>query len=336
MGRTLAMTTGDVIDLRQFRAAQLERLLLAEAAEWERELRWDYTPSLQLIRQYVEARILPGYVLVEDGRTRANPHGYGFFVYESQKGLIGDLFVHPDYRTPECRQERRLLRHVIETLQASPGLRRIEAQLMPFTPPDLAPTFDGAGFRSYLRLFMVLELQSPEGAALAAEAAGKAASVARGAHPTQAWRTATFEEAAGLIQRAYERHVDSEVNDQYRTFAGAIRFLNNIVHYPGCGLFDEESSWIVRSPLSNEIEGMMLTSRVRSDVAHITQICVLPERQGLGLGRALICRAVAGLLARGFKAISLTVTDGNRNAVGLYRRLGFQTKRTFDAYVWER
>jgi ribosomal protein S18 acetylase RimI-like enzyme len=33
--------------------------------------------------------------------------------------------------------------------------------------------------------------------------------------------------------------------------------------------------------------------------------------------------------------LSLTVTEANARAVELYVRLGFETKRVFDAFVWE-
>ena len=39
------------------------------------------------------------------------------------------------------------------------------------------------------------------------------------------WTDRAFEPAARLIQLAYANHVDSEINDQYRTEAGAMKFL---------------------------------------------------------------------------------------------------------------
>jgi ribosomal protein S18 acetylase RimI-like enzyme len=42
------------------------------------------------------------------------------------------------------------------------------------------------------------------------------------------------------------------------------------------------------------------------------------------------------LLRRRFSTLTLTVTEGNAEAVSLYRRLGFATKHGFDAVVWER
>jgi len=37
-----------------------------------------------------------------------------------------------------------------------------------------------------------------------------------------------------LIYLSYD-HVDGEINDQYRSRAGALRFLKNIILLPGCG-----------------------------------------------------------------------------------------------------
>jgi ribosomal protein S18 acetylase RimI-like enzyme len=74
---------------------------------------------------------------------------------------------------------------------------------------------------------------------------------------------------------------------------------------------------------------------VRFDTGHVTQICVLPEYRGLGLGKALLAATVKNLTQRKFSSLSLTVTEANTPAVDLYERLGFEKKRVFDAFVWE-
>ncbi|MGH9394880.1 MAG: GNAT family N-acetyltransferase [Terriglobales bacterium] len=324
----------EVVDLRQFRCSQLEPLLQAETAEWSRRLDWDYASSADLIRQYIEARILPGYVLAARGRGRnLVALGYGFFIYESRKGMIGNLFVLPEHRDPEHEAEHRLLLHMVDTLRGTPGLERIEAQLMPFAPEALAGSFALHGFQSFRRVFLALELHSPP--------------PRRSPPPLpevthyhnlrlEPWGGATYEEAARLIQHAYERHVDSCINDQYRSFAGAVRFMHNIAHYPGCGAFDATASFIARSVPEASLEGMILTSRVKPDVAHITQICVQPERQRRGLGRALLGRCLEQLRRQGMRAATLTVTSENRSARALYAQLGFTAMAEFDAYVWDR
>src|SRR3979490_2833834 len=80
-----------------------------------------------MILRYVDAKILPGYAAIERGRI----FGYSFFVYEGSKGVIGDLYVTNCNRLPDARKvELQLVTHVMETLQQSPGIHRIEAQLL--------------------------------------------------------------------------------------------------------------------------------------------------------------------------------------------------------------
>jgi len=49
----------------------------------------------------------------------------------------------------------------------------------------------------------------------------------------------------------------------------------------------------------------------------------------------LLAATRENLRRRGFSLLSLTVTEANQRAVELYLRLGFDTQRVFDAFVWE-
>jgi ribosomal protein S18 acetylase RimI-like enzyme len=44
---------------------------------------------------------------------------------------------------------------------------------------------------------------------------------------------------------------------------------------------------------------------------------------------------VNNLQQRNFAMLSLTVTEENTHAVELYKHLGFETTRVFDAFVWQ-
>jgi ribosomal protein S18 acetylase RimI-like enzyme len=149
------------------------------------------------------------------------------------------------------------------------------------------------------------------------------------------WAEQDYQPAAAVITAAYRGHVDSDINDQYRNLSGALRFLNNIVRFPGCGQFDADSSFVAVHKSARNIVGVILCSRVRNDVGHVTQVCLLPEYRGKKIGEALLAHAAANLQKRGFASLSLTVTEANDRAVDLYKRLGFDIKRVFDAFVWE-
>jgi ribosomal protein S18 acetylase RimI-like enzyme len=85
-----------------------------------------------------------------------------------------------------------------------------------------------------------------------------------------------------------------------------------------------------------EIAALLLCSRVREEVGHVTQICVSQEHRGRGLGAWLLADCSRALRSGGFQALTLTVTRQNADAVALYQRCGFVTRQTFDAMVWDR
>jgi ribosomal protein S18 acetylase RimI-like enzyme len=309
--------TMQIADLRQTHSRTLEALFQEEIRRWREDLHWDYRPSIDLIRKFVDSRALGGYAAIENGQ----PAGYGFYVLEDHKGLIGGLFVSSHFEQAPVTQK--LIMEMLGALRVTPRLQRIEAQLMPFGS-DLDPVFLSQHFRLYTRQFMVLPLAE-------AKLSGKAISAGLQIEP---WSDRAFEPAARLIQLAYANHVDAEINDQYRSTAGAMKFLRNIVLLPGCGQFLPEASFIVRPLTSDQPIAMVLTSTVAEGVGHTTQICVMPGHQGHSIGRRLMEHSIHALRARNYQTLSLTVTSVNTRASELYEHLGFRTVKTFAAGVW--
>src|SRR5712672_2295286 len=150
------------------------------------------------------------------------------------------------------------------------------------------------------------------------------------------WNDRHFEPCAKLISLAYANHVDGEINDQYRSRSGALKFLKNIILLPGCGQFVPGASFVLHEPGSDELIAAVLTSEVSPGVGHTTQICVLPGYQGHGLGSMLMQTSAESLRAMKFRELTLTVTAQNRSAVQLYENLLFSTDRSFTAGVWPR
>jgi ribosomal protein S18 acetylase RimI-like enzyme len=314
----------EVLDLRHFASAQLRPLLEDEARRWDQRLRWDYTRSTELLLEYLDNRVLPGYAAIHGGRVL----GYAFAVFEAAKAVIGDVYAFGEAETASNPLCETLLHHLIEMLQATPGIDRVEAQLLMFPSGALAGPFLARGFRAFPRLFM--------GCGLPSFAAGATRAETR--LPTGLrllpWHEDFYSAAGELIHRAYATHIDSQINDQYRSVHGSLRFLHNIIRFPGCGIFDAENSWVLREERSGNIQGLLLCSRVHPDVGHITQLCISPSLRGLGLGRALLQRCAAEFVRRNFRGISLTVTQENTEARKLYEDYGFVTLHHFDAMVW--
>ncbi len=329
----------EVLDIRHFSARQLRPLLEQEAAVWQVRLRWDYRNSTELLLQYLDSRVLPGFVALDRGHVC----GFSFCVYEGTKAVIGDAFAITTPSAPALDTTRLLLRHLIELVLNTPNVQRVESQLLLYDEGTIDETFTDAGFTLYPRLFLECDLMHARSSHVREPAAvrrpptafmpafNQAASVEPGS--IRRWSGVFYQATAELIHRCYLDHPDSQINDQYRTLHGSLRFLHNIVRFPGCGVFDPNNSWLLTEQGTNALIGVLLCSTVAPGVSHITQLCIARELRGKGHGRQLLAHAIDQLRQAGSAAITLTVTEQNTAALELYRQAGFHTRHRFEAMV---
>lgn len=308
-----------VEDLRRVRNEDLEPVLDEEVGAWRDELAWDFTSSAELVRRFVGIQSLSGFAIF-DGPACA---GYGYYVAEDRKGLIGDLYVRRAYRTVE--NENLLLGAIVEALLRMPQVSRIESQLMMLESPLARPLPMQHRVRVFHRHFMEARLQ-PGLALRERDLPGIR---------IQPWEDRRQEDSAQVIADAYQGHVDALINDQYRTAAGARRFLMNIVQYPGCGSFFADASLAAYWQGTQKMAGLCLASLVARQTGHITQVCVGRDAKGRGAGYELMRRSLDRMRQHDCDRVSLTVTASNRDAVRLYENIGFRVRRNFAAYVWE-
>lgn len=318
----------EVLDVRHFSARQLRPLLQREAELWRERLRWDYRSSTELLLQYLESRILHGFVALDQGRVC----GYTFCVYEGHKAVIGDAFATGHRTMSDADVTRVLLTHILDMLRHSPAVDRVESQLLLFDAGEFADVFAGPEFKVYPRLFLECDLRA---APDSAEGANPDAPDVPAGLALTPWTAHDYQSAGELVYASYVGHTDALINDQYRSLHGSLRFLHNIVRFPGCGNFEPSFSWMLRDRQTSAPVGMVLTSRVGGQVAHITQLCVATAYRGRGLGRLLLQQTAQTLRSAGFEAISLTVTEANLPAVNLYRQFAFRLLHRFDAMAME-
>jgi ribosomal protein S18 acetylase RimI-like enzyme len=328
----------EILDLRHFAAPMLRPVLEAESAIWRERLNWDYLASAKLLLQYLDSRSLPGYVALDAGRVT----GYVFCVYEDSKAVIGDVFALPDGLGEDIQGgsgsllaldahsagrevEESLLQRLLELLLNSPGVDRIESQLLLHRAGEHAEIFLRAGFEVYRRLYLRrnlvhinLEARFDLGPEL----------------EIRSWQDQDLNAAGRLIAEAYRDHPDSLINDQYRTVHGSQRFLQNIVRFPGCGVFSQQASHVIMHRKSREPVAILLGSRVSAQCGHITQICVHPDYRRKGLSRLLLRVAALQFQRQGMTELTLTVTEANTRAVNLYLSEGYELAHSFNAAVW--
>jgi len=309
----------EVVELSQVSVSELDPLLLEEVGVWQQRFAWDFRPSADLLRRFVQIHSLCGYAL----RMRKEILGYAYFVVEGHKGLIGDFYVRNEHGSRT--NEGMLLGAVVQGLMLTSGIRRVESQLMMYRGGP-SPLPFGRYLTRHDRFFMELgrdsikKLNPPPG------------DLGATFYP---WEERFAEEIARLVAAAYRGHVDSDINDQYRTIPGARHFLTNIIRFPGCGTFSDASSRVAVDNRTGRVCGVCLTSLVSGNSGHVTQLCVLPAVRGARLGYELLRRSLIHLADLGCTTVSLTVTCSNAGAIRLYESVGFHTVSTFPALVWE-
>ncbi|MBV9767840.1 MAG: GNAT family N-acetyltransferase [Acidobacteriaceae bacterium] len=310
----------EILELPNLGVADLDPLLDEEIKVWEQRFSWNFRPSAELLRRFLHMHSLSGYAL----RWNRQVIGYAYHVCEGRKGLIGDFYVRVEHA--RSSNETMLLGAVVQGLMLTPGIRRIESQLMLLQ----GRLQQAAPFSRYLtrhdRYFMDVDRESVL----------KLPARSTNIRATFLWWAERFqEETARLVVAAYKGHVDSEINDQYRSVPGARHFLTNIVRFPGCGQFAPGASIVAKDEHSGRICGVCLASLVSPKSGHVTQLCVLPGLRGGSLGYELLRRCLVRLTELGCESISLTVTCSNRDAIRLYEAAGFRTHASFPALVWE-
>ncbi len=81
------------------------------------------------------------------------------------------------------------------------------------------------------------------------------------------------------------------------------------------------SCWVMDSP--SGVIGHGIISMAAGE-AHVLNLCIHPNHQGLGLGRVLLRHLLDEVLVKNTEIIFLEVRPSNVNAIQLYESMGFQ------------
>lgn len=331
----------EILDLRHVSVGQLTPLFELESRVWHQGLRWDFAYAVRQISTALREKRLWGYALM----AQAQPKGYCIYFFDGAKALIGNLFIDP--ACADSNQARRLVERVTETLLLNPDVHRIEAQLPHFSFEQLEPFFHDRCFEGYRRLFMAASLVNRPAstlgpvAILPAQASQDSRALPNTLHAEEdfllaPWDPRYHSDAADLLYRVYHQHVDTIINDLYGSMAGTRRLIENIAQLRGCGEYLARGSRVAVHRPTQKLAGILAVTEVRRGTAHIPQIAVANQFQAAGLGTAMMESSFRFLAEQGYHEVSLTVTELNGGAVRLYERLGFETFRTFGAFVWKR
>lgn len=109
-------------------------------------------------------------------------------------------------------------------------------------------------------------------------------------------------------------------------------FLDLYKRFPETFLVVEEKENVVGYIMCRIETGLLGFGISRRKKGHVISIAVLPEYQHQGVGSALIQEAMQSMLLYNAKECFLEVRASNTPAVKLYRKIGFEVKRTLQRY----
>ncbi len=316
------MSEMELASLADIPVGHLAPLFREEASHWNKQLFWDYTPTLQLVRKMVASRGLPGFVLRHQGTTV----GYSYFVLDQLVGFIGGLYVLDSFA--EEPNYRRLIDKLVTTMRGLKSLERIESQVIPFNI-EFAPSFLEQGFRVLPRYFLSAGVGSKD-------VSKRLAGLERvDGINIERWRPELVASAANVIYDSYIESPDMVLCRDYQSRKGCMRFLRNLIESPACGRFSHKDTRIALD-LNGRLCGVLLATKISDSTGMVPQLSVRRDCQGRGIGSWLLAEYMKAAEDAGLERVSLSVSQANRRAFELYVRLGFKTTKRFDALIWDR
>jgi ribosomal protein S18 acetylase RimI-like enzyme len=138
-----------------------------------------------------------------------------------------------------------------------------------------------------------------------------------------AWRPALLEAHADVKYRCFHEEIDALVFPNLGDRLGCLHLMEEISRRPG---FRPEATWLVAcgDGFCGTIQGV----NDRAGIGAIQNLGVMPLYRGLGLGAALMLKALEGFRQAGLQRVFLEVTAQNEGALRIYQRLGFRCRKT--------
>lgn len=143
------------------------------------------------------------------------------------------------------------------------------------------------------------------------------------------WRPELADRHAAVKFESFRGELDSVVFPCLGDLISCQSLMHDISVQEG---FVPEATWLItRRTLPDDLSadcGTIQGLSTSQSLGAIQNVGIAPDARGLGLGRALVLKALSGFRAAGMRRVYLEVTVENRAAIALYRSLGFRILRT--------
>ncbi|MFQ5978082.1 MAG: GNAT family N-acetyltransferase [Candidatus Heimdallarchaeota archaeon] len=160
----------------------------------------------------------------------------------------------------------------------------------------------------------------------------------RSEYTFSSWATEMRPSIIELLHQSHynsEMSIDASIFPQFIGIEGTTRLIGELEdnYY---GQFKNQLTRVLKH--NNEYIGVCFLTVIRQMVGYIPEISLLPAYRGKGLGKALLVHSLKQFFMQEpkIKNIDLMVTLSNSTAKALYDAVGFQDKRAFSEYIWNK
>ena len=145
------------------------------------------------------------------------------------------------------------------------------------------------------------------------------------------WSDSLIDTHAAVMYDSFRDELDARIFRSFTSLSGCRELIRAIRTRDG---FLPGSTWLISTGdiAVGTIQGIAESRRWGA----IQNVGVVPEYRGLGLGEALLLKALTGFRTAGLVRVYLEVTARNESAIRLYRKHGFRCTRTLYKGVEER
>ena len=199
------------------------------------------------------------------------------------------------------------------------GLRHIVAECVSLSPAVFGDGFLARDFKCIPRLLMSIDLQQT-----------------RSSHGESPLKSRCIPEnlcgtIGNLLVDVYRNHPDRPLHIDLQDNPIATRFVEEVFS----GSYGIVYPRYLRAMWENtRVTGVILGCEIATDCGFVLHVAVHPDFQKKGIGTKLLHELLQEFRQAQLTRAALAVTEANP-AVHLYQRLGFETLRRYDTYVWQ-